>query len=156
LSSASAAEVIGLLASFIAPFIETLAGNDAAPFLEVLAELPLAHAIRADVQQRRSGLIGGPQPINPKAREHYVLPCHEGRHELCRRDVGIEFEIEARPAVKPAGDVRPFLDRAETIAHGRKMDNRRGMQPRSAVAFGAHAASARRLRTASDRERWYP
>jgi hypothetical protein len=36
------------------------------------------------------------------------------------------------------------------------MDNRRGMQPRSAVAFGAHAASARRLRTASDRERWYP
>ena len=97
MSSASAAEVIGLLASFIAPFIETLAGNDAAPFLEVLAELPLAHAIRADVQQRRSGLIGGPQPINPKAREHYVLPCHEGRHELCRRDVRLNSKLRRGP-----------------------------------------------------------
>ena len=38
---------------------------------------------------------------------------------LC--DVRIKFEIEAWPAVKTAGDVGPFLDRAEAIAHASKV-----------------------------------
>ena len=43
---------------------------------------------------------------------------------LCRAagaDVRIKFEIEAWPAVKTAGDVGPFLDRAEAIAHASKV-----------------------------------
>ena len=92
------------------PLDRTLAGDDAPPFLEMLAELALPHAVRADVQQRRSRPIAGTQPVNPEACEHNSLPCHEDRHELCRRDIGIELEIKARPAVIPAGDVGPFPD----------------------------------------------
>ena len=44
-----AAEVIRLLASFIPRFIEPLARNNAAPFLEMLAELSLAHAVRTNI-----------------------------------------------------------------------------------------------------------
>ena len=60
----------------------------------------LAHAVRADVQQGGRGL--SPEPSR-----------------LC--DVRIKFEIEAWPAVKTAGDVGPFLDRAEAIAHASKV-----------------------------------
>jgi hypothetical protein len=87
----------------------------------MLAELPLAHAVRADVQQWRAGLIARTQPVNAEARENDALPRDQDRNELCRRDVWIELEIEAWPAVKTARDVGPFLDRAEAIAHGIKV-----------------------------------
>ncbi len=116
-----AAEVIRLLASFIAPFIEPLAGNDAAPFLEMFAELPLAHAVGADIKQRWPGFIAGTQPVNAGPREDDALPCDKDRDKLRRRDIRIKLEIKTRPAVILARDIGPFPDRAEAIAHGRKM-----------------------------------
>ena len=128
------AEVIRLLASFIPPFIEPLAGNDAAPFFEMLSELSLAHAVRANIKQRRPGFIAGTQPVNAEAREDDALPCDKRRDELRRRDIRIELEIKARPAVIAARDIGPFPDRAETIAHGGKMGASLGVS--SALAKG--------------------
>jgi hypothetical protein len=59
--------------------------------------------------------------VNSEARENDAFPCHKHRDKLCRRDIRIEFEIEARTAVKLAGDIRPFPDRAEAIAHANKI-----------------------------------
>jgi hypothetical protein len=87
----------------------------------MLAELSLAHAVRADVEQRRAGFPAGAEPVNSEARENDAFPCHKHGDKLCRRDIRIEFEIEARPAVKLAGDIRPFPDRAEAIAHANKI-----------------------------------
>ena len=96
---------IGLLAAFIAPFIKTFARNDAAPFFEVVAELSLAHPVGADVQQWRTRLPPGAQPVNAEARKDNALLGDKDRHEFRWRDVGIELEIQARSAVKPARDV---------------------------------------------------
>src|SRR3981081_1176751 len=82
------AEVIRLLASLIPPFREPLAGNDAAPFFEMLSELSLAHAVRANIKQRRPGFIAGTQPVNAEAREDDALPCDKHRDKLRRRDMG--------------------------------------------------------------------
>ena len=63
-------------------------------------------------------------PVNTEARENDALPRDQDRNELCRRDVRIKLEIEAWPAVKTAGEVGPFLDRAEAIANGSKVADR--------------------------------
>ena len=88
---------IGLLASFIAPFIEPLAGNDAAPFLEMFAELPLAHAVGADIKQRWPGFIAGTQPVNAGPREDDALPCDKDRDKLRRRDVRLNSKLRRGP-----------------------------------------------------------
>ena len=64
----------------------------------------LAHAVRADVQQWRAGLIARTQPVI--RAENDALPRDQDRRSC---DVRIKFEIEAWPAVKTAGDVGPFL-----------------------------------------------
>ena len=64
--------------------------------------------------------------MNAEAGQNNAITCDKDRDEFGRRDVRIELEIDARPAVKMAGDIRPFLDRAETIAHASKVGNFNG------------------------------
>ena len=49
----SAGEIIRLLATFVPPFVEAFARNDAPAKLQVRAELPFAHSLGADVEERR-------------------------------------------------------------------------------------------------------
>ena len=51
-----AAEIVRLLAVLLPPFVEALAGDDAAPLLQVAAELPPPQAVRAGIQKRRAWL----------------------------------------------------------------------------------------------------
>jgi hypothetical protein len=57
--SVLAADVIGLLAAFIPPFIETLSRDNAALRPEMLAKLPFAHSVGARIEQRRSRRSAG-------------------------------------------------------------------------------------------------
>jgi hypothetical protein len=61
--------------------------------------------------------------VNAEAGQNDALSCDKDRDEFSRRDIRIELEIDARPAVKVAGDIRPFPDRAEAIAHVNKVGN---------------------------------
>ena len=115
-----AREIIRLLAAFLAPLIKARGRDDAALRLEMRAELALAQAIGADVEQRRSRLAVREKPVDSEARNRRALAGDQRRYGLGRRHVGIEFEIQPRTAVEIAGDLRPFLKRAEAIAHERQ------------------------------------
>ena len=41
--------------------------------------------------------------MNAEAGQNDALPCDKDRDEFSRRDIRIELEIDARPAVKVAG-----------------------------------------------------
>ena len=55
--------------------------------------------------------------MDAKARKHNAVARYKHGDGFSRRDVRIELEVDPRPAVKLARDLRPFMDRAEAIAH---------------------------------------
>jgi hypothetical protein len=59
--------------------------------------------------------------VNTEARENDPFPSNNDRNELGWRDIRVELKIDPRPAEKLAGDIGPFLDRAEAIAHENKV-----------------------------------
>jgi hypothetical protein len=70
---------------------------------------PLHDPYRVPMLSRRSDVrakvaCAHAEPVNSEARENDAFPCHKHGDKLCRCDIWIEFEIEARPAVKLAGD----------------------------------------------------
>src|SRR5215211_3083434 len=135
-----AAEIKGLLAPFFAPFVKTFGGDDAALFLQVCAELPSAHSVRAGIKQRRARFSAGAGHMNPEATENHAVPCDYYGDGFSWRDIRIELEIDARPAVKVARDLRPFPDRTEAIAHWAKVGS---SQLGSSSRLGIRVAAAR-------------
>jgi hypothetical protein len=115
------ASLRSFLAALFAPFVKTFGGNDAALFFEMRAELPSAHSVRAGIERWRTRLSPGASHVNPEASKNHTVPCYEDGHGFGWRDIRIELEIDARPAVEVAGNIRPFPDRTEAIAHGRKL-----------------------------------
>jgi hypothetical protein len=84
-------------------------------------------------EQRRTGFPAGASFVDPKARHHNPVPCDQYRDDLGRRDIRVELEISPWSAVELAGDLGPFVDRAEAIAHPIKV----AIQARRSSGFRA-------------------
>jgi hypothetical protein len=91
--------------------------------------------------------------VNAEAGQDNAVARDQDRDGFGRRDVRIELEIDARPAVKMAWDIGPFFDRAEAVAHGGKVgasphESSEGSEAETGRA-GMHAKLARLPKSSS-------
>jgi hypothetical protein len=103
------AEEIWLLAALFPLLVKALCRDDATPLQEVSPELPSLHPVEPRVQERGTGFAVPHSLVNAEAGHHHAVSGDQNRHCFGWRDVRIEHEVDARTAIKVAGNSETTL-----------------------------------------------